>query len=118
MAATRERAISGHERMRGPQAQVCKPYGSSVALESPLRRLQHHLGGWGEDTQLVHLEADLAAVDLSLQVGLQACEMLYARQRCSMESNMAVLNLDMFDNESDRKSPTRGAFWSRGRAGW
>src|SRR4030095_4962579 len=118
MAATRERAMSGHERLRVLQAQVCKPYGSSVALESPLRRLQPHLSGCGADAQLLHLEAERAAVYRALQGGLQSLEMLYARQRCSMEGNMAVLNLDMFDDESDRKSPTRGAFWSRGRAGW
>ena len=113
MVATWERASSGHQRLRRLQAQVCQPYGSSVALESPLGRLQHHLGGCGAYAHLMHLEAELAAVYLSLQVGLQSCELLDAGQRCSMESNMTVLNLNVFDDERDRQSPTRGAFWGR-----
>jgi hypothetical protein len=118
LAATWERAISGHERLRSLQAQVCKAYGSSVALDRPLRRLQEHLGRCGARAQLVHLEAERTTVYLSLQVGLQAWEMLYARQSCSMESNMAIVNLDMFDDESDRKSRTRGACRRRWRARW
>ena len=60
---------------------------------------------------------------LSLQIhpatGPEAkAEMLYAWQRCSMEGNMTVLNLDMFDDESDWHSPSRGAFRCRWRARW
>ena len=77
--------------------------------------MQPHLGRGGVDAQLMHLEAERAAFYLSLQVGLQSCEMLYAGQRCSMESNMSVLNRDIFDHESDRQSPTGGVFRCRRR---
>src|SRR6185436_17599429 len=48
--------------------------------------------------------------------------MLHAGQRRSMKSDLAILDLDMFYNKSDRKPPTHGAFryrqgtaWRRGR---
>jgi hypothetical protein len=39
---------------------------------------------------------------------LQSREMLDAGQRCGMESNMAVLQLEVFDYESNGQSPTCG----------